>query len=83
MEVDIHTPMEIDVGHLRRPTRVNEQVGKSRLARGTQGVTQGKKKGRNGVEVFLADASNEAGPRGSWTRERMGKTGTSEKEEID
>ena len=57
-------------------------MGQSGLARGTQGVTQGKKKGRNGVEVFLADASNEAGPRGSWTRERMGKTGTSEMEEM-
>ena len=35
------------------------------------------------VEVFLADAYNEAGLRGSWTRERMGKTGTSEMEEIN
>ena len=34
------------------------------------------------VEVFLADAWKSAGPRGSWTRERMGKTGTSEMEEM-
>ena len=35
------------------------------------------------VEIFLADAWKSAGPRGSWTRERMGKTGMSEMEDIN